>query len=121
MWCYIAFMRTHLQIDELNLALGRAIAEKLRAQPELFDTVVRPRLRRWRQAVESGDAASRHYLEQWEGLAAAGIRACIMRVCEQSEEAIALRQASPFAGVLTSLERMAVIRSCRAANEARRS
>jgi len=37
-------MRTHRQIDELNLALGFAIAQKLRVHPELFDTVVRPRL-----------------------------------------------------------------------------
>ncbi len=114
-------MRTHRQIDELNLALGFAIAQKLRVRPELFDTVVRPRLCRWRQAVGRGDPSSRLYLEQWEQLAAAGIDACLARVCEDSEQATALRQASPFAGVLSASERMKVLRTCRAANEARRS
>ena len=113
-------MRTHRQIDELNLALGFAIAQKLRVHPELFDTVVRPRLSRWRQAAEGGDSASRLYLEQWEQLAVAGIDACLARVCEDSEQAKALRQASPVAGVLTASERMKVLRTCRTANETRR-
>jgi len=114
-------MRTHQDIDRLNLALGRAVAEKLRRQPALFDKIVRHRLQRWRARVDGGDNSSRRYLEQWEELAAKGLESCLTRVVEDSEQATALRQASPFAGVLTSAERMQIIRATRAENEARRS
>jgi hypothetical protein len=112
--------RTHAQIDQLNLELGRAVATKLRRQPELFDNVVRRRLRRWRISIESGDTSSRQYLEEWEKLAADGLETCLARLTEQSEKSTALRQSSPFAGVLTSSERMRIIRAWRATNEARR-
>jgi len=113
-------MRTHQEIDQLNLELGRAVAEKLRRRPELLETVVARRLRRWRADVESGDASSRPYLEQWEQLAARGLEACLAQVTEESERASALRQASPFAGVLTAAERMRVLRTWRSRHEARR-
>ncbi len=114
-------VRTHSQVDQLNLELGRAVATKLRRQPALFDNVVRQRLRRWRVSVESGDASSRRYLEEWEKLAAEGLETCLARLTEQSEKSIALRQSSPFAGVLTSTERIQIIRAWRATNEARRT
>lgn len=113
-------MRTHQEIDELNLELGRAVAAKLRRQPELFERVVANKLRRWRASIESGDPGSSHYLEQWERLKTAGLEACLAQVTEESERATALRQASPFAGVLTSAERISVLRAWRAKNEAHR-
>ncbi len=113
-------MRTHQEIDQLNLELGRAVAAKLRRQPELFERVVADKLRRWRARIENGDLGSSHYLEQWESLKAAGMEACLAQVIEESERGTALRQASPFAGVLTSTERMSVLRAWRTKNEARR-
>lgn len=113
--------RTHSQIDQLNLELGRAVATKLRQQPVLFDNVVRQRLRRWRVSVESGDTSSRRYLEEWEKLATAGLEPCLARLTEQSEKSTALRQSSPFAGILTSSERMQVIRAWRATHAAHRT
>lgn len=113
-------MRTHEGVDQLNLELGRAVAGKLRRQPELFEKVVADKLRRWRLSVESGDFSSSPYLEQWERLRAVGLEACLAQITEESERATALRQASPFAGVLTSAERMDVLRIWRAKNETRR-
>lgn len=112
-------MRTHRHVDRLNLALGRAVADKLRRRPALFDEVVRRRLQRWRETVDSGGDGTERYLAEWEALAARGLEACLAQIVEESERATALRQASPFSGVLTSSERMDIVRTCRAQDEAR--
>lgn len=106
-------MRTHQQIDHLNLELARAVAAKLRRHPELFESVVVRRLKRWRANVDGGDPSGKRYLEHWEALAKRGLEVCLAQVVEESEQATALRQASPFAGVLDTTERMQVIRAWR--------
>lgn len=107
-------MRTHQQIDRLNLELGRAVAEKLRRHPDLFDKIVAKRLQHWRASVEGGDLSSAPYLKHWQALVERGLEACLAKITEDSERAAALRQASPFAGVLNAAERMRVIRAWRA-------
>jgi|SRR5690242_7223546 hypothetical protein len=103
-------MRTHRQIDELNLAMDRAVVAKLRANPHLF-AKVRENLRRWRQRVDEGDPSTRRYLERWETLASQGTEACFAMALEESQTAAAMRQAAPFAGILTADERMTIIRA----------
>ncbi|WP_425067127.1 hypothetical protein [Reyranella sp.] len=111
-------MRSHSHSDRLHLALARAAAAKLRQQPDLF-TKVRRQLTRWRANLDGTQAGTRPYLERWEALAALGPEAMISQVLETSEQATAMRQTAPFAGVLTSQERMAIIRALRAGNEPR--
>jgi hypothetical protein len=111
-------MRSHSHSDRLHLALARAAAAKLRQQPDLF-TKVRGQLASWRANLDGTQAGTRPYLERWEALALLGPEAMISQVLETSEQATAMRQTAPFAGVLTSQERMAIIRALRARSEPR--
>lgn len=99
-------MRTHQEIDERSLALHRLIAEKIRRDPILFERV-RTTLARWRRIV---CPSAQTYLVEWERLANQGVDACIAVATEDSERAAALRQSSPFAGVLTNQERFAFLK-----------
>ena len=101
--------RTHQAIDERSLALHRLVVEKIRSNPELFDQV-RATLRRWRTIV-SLDAQP--YLIEWESLIDQGMRVALAVAVEDSERARALRQSSPFCGVLSSRERSAFLRAWR--------
>ena len=111
-------MRSHSHSDQLHLALALAAAAKLRQQPDLF-AKVRRQLARWRADLDGTQVGTRPYLERWEALAAQGPEAMISQVLETSEQATAMRQTAPFAGVLTSQERMAIIRALRAGSEPR--
>ena len=111
-------MRSHSHSDQLHLALALAAAAKLRQQPDLF-AKVRRQLARWRADLDGTQVGTRPYLERWEALAAQGPEAMISQVLETSEQATAMRQTAPFAGVLTSQERMAIIHALRAGSEPR--
>ncbi|HEY4166129.1 MAG TPA: hypothetical protein VGM96_05110, partial [Reyranella sp.] len=54
------------------------------------------------------------YLEAWERLLSLDIESMLAVATQESEEAAALRHVSPFAGVLTQEERLAIIRRRRA-------
>ena len=93
----------HDRIDQRSLALHHAIAEKLRAQPSLL-AIARENLERW--SASAGRSAP--YLDQWKRILDRPLED-ILRLIEQEGEPItALRQCSPFAGVLTPKERWAV-------------
>lgn len=100
-------MRTHQEIDARSLALHRLIAEKIARDPALFDRA-RTTLARWRIIV---DRNSQPYLEEWERLMEQGREACLAVATEESEHATALRQSSPFAGVLTARERFLFLKN----------
>lgn len=100
-------MRTHKEIDERSLALHRLIADKIRRDPSLFKRT-EGTLARWRTTV---CCASQPYLEEWERLMNQGIDACLAVAIEDSPRATALRQSSPFSGVLTNQERFAFLRT----------
>jgi hypothetical protein len=102
-------MSSHREIDATSLELHRAVARKVRQHPELL-AHVRSNLARWRRDVEDGNASSRRYLEAWEKLLSLDIEAMLAAATQESEEATALRHVSPFAGVLTQAERLAIIR-----------
>lgn len=93
-------MRTHQEIDRRSLALHEAIAQKLRQQPELL-AVARANLERWREAA----GRSRAYLEAWEKLLELPLDELTYQMLLPDERMTAMRQASPFAGVLTPKER----------------
>lgn len=102
-------MRSHQELDQRSLELHQFVAQKLRRQPELFDRV-RTNITR-RQMTTS--AHGRRYLLEWEKLAGEGLERCLAVATEDSDRAAALRQASPFAGVLTPQERMTFLRQWR--------
>jgi hypothetical protein len=100
-------MRTHQEIDERSLAMHRLIADKLKRDPALFENV-RATLTRWRSTV---CPASQPYLNEWELLMQQGMDACLAVAVEDSQRATALRQSSPFCGVLTEPERLAFLKT----------
>lgn len=102
-------MPTHQELDERSLALHRLIAEKIRRDPALFDRVLQT-LARWRAAASE---ASQPYLQAWEVLAREGMDVCLRVAEEDSERSAALRQASPFAGLLSNAERFAFLKTWR--------
>jgi hypothetical protein len=83
---------SHQRIDRRSIAMHRAIAEKLRANPALLE-IARENIARWAPAA----GRSRHYLDAW------------LEVLEMPlEEMRATRQNNPFAGVLNPRERWAI-------------
>ena len=93
----------HLRIDQRSLSLHCAVAEKLRAHPELIG-IARENLRRW----YAGAGRSQHYLDEWRRILGLPLKEVLALIEEDSERMTALRQASPFAGILEPAERWAV-------------
>lgn len=100
-------MRDHPLIDQRSLAMHQCVAQKIRQDPALFDKVCGT-LARWRATVSP---AAQPYLEVWQQAVDQGMEACLALAVEDSARATALRQSSPFAGVLTPAERFGFLRS----------
>ena len=96
-------LRGHERIDQRSLALHRAIAEKLRREPQLLD-IARDNLERW--SLTSG--RSQPYWDAWREILARPLPQIIDAMTEESEHMTAMRQATPFAGVLSPAERWAI-------------
>lgn len=94
-------MTSHQEIDQRSLALHRLLAKKIRQDPSLFENIKRT-LVRWHKIVCTN---SQPYLEQWQRLVDLGIEECLAVATEDSERANAMRQASPFCGILSNEER----------------
>ncbi len=98
----------HERLDARSLALHRAVAEKLRARPELLD-IAHDNLNRWYETA----GRSRPYLDAWRDILQRPVGE-VLAVLESEgtgmdcERLTALRQASPFAGVLEPKERWAI-------------
>lgn len=98
-----ATLRGHERIDRRSLALHQAIADKLRVHPALLE-IARENLDRWSAA----QGRSQPYWDAWRVLLDLPLEELLDRLVEESEHMTAMRQATPFAGVLTARERWAV-------------
>jgi len=98
----------HERIDRIDLAMDRLIAAKVRAAPHLIE-IAKANLARW-QAQNGGELAPAH--REWE-LALRFLTSTELADFIESEtpKANRLRQSSPFAGILTESERLAILRS----------
>jgi hypothetical protein len=92
--------------ERRRLALGRATAAKIVADPSLLD-VARDNLRRRR--ARRASPFSQQLLDEWESIVDAGPQAVAAALTDPGEHGHDLRQESPFAGVLTDRERWAVL------------
>lgn len=107
----LARARRHDWIDERSRALGQATGEKLRANPSLVARA-RERVTKWREdAAQRGDHGIQPVLDEWcRLLDTLSVDALADLVgLDQSERAMALRQSSPFVGLLTEEERAAIM------------
>jgi hypothetical protein len=96
-------LRGHQRIDQRSLALHRAIAEKLRADPALI-AIALDNIDRWSRA----GGRSQPYWDAWREILNRPLPEILDLLGEESERMTALRQATPFAGVLTPVERWAI-------------
>ena len=94
---------SHAKVDARSLAMHRAIAEKLRANPALIE-IARENLERW----SSEPGRSGRYWEAWREILARPLPEVLELIVEDSERMTAMRQTSPFAGVLDPRERWAI-------------
>ena len=83
--------------------MHRAIAEKLRAKPELIE-IARENLERW----SASPGRSGRYWDAWREILARPLAEVLDHIVEDSERMTAMRQTSPFAGVLDPRERWAI-------------
>lgn len=97
--------------QERSLWLHRAVAGRMAADPTGVIARAGQNLRRLRQVHTDG--ASSGWLDRWENLLGAGPDAVFDALTSPAEWAVELRQNSPFAGVLESAERQAVLASFR--------
>ena len=96
-------MRSHQWIDQRSLALREAVAAKLEAHPQLLD-VARRNLERW---LQRNPATA---VREWRSILDSTPLADVVGLLRSSsDEAARLRQSSPFAGLLTTEERRAVM------------
>ncbi|MBI4657931.1 MAG: hypothetical protein HY735_03620 [Verrucomicrobia bacterium] len=96
-------MRSHEWIDQRSLALHDAVAKKLAEHPELLE-VARRNLRRW--LAQNRQPA----LLEWQHLLdTLPFNDLLALLRSTDERARRLRQSSPFAGVLTPQERLAIL------------
>ena len=100
---YAVGVRSHRWIDQRSLALLEAVAAKLKAHPQLPD-VARQDLERWLQ--QNPATALRDWRRILDSTPLADVVALLR---SSSEEATRLRQSSPFAGLLTTEERRAIM------------
>jgi hypothetical protein len=106
---------THQEIDARSLALHRLVAEKIRRDPTLL-RIAQANVARWRARATPNDV---QYLTEWERLIEAGVDAALAVATEHSEKASALRQSSPFAGILSTSERSAFLKAWRVVHATR--
>lgn len=97
-------MRSHRWIDERSLALHVRVAAKLAADPTLLDSA-RANVERWLQTAPSAPL-----LEWRQVLETTPLTELIDLLQSSTERAAWLRQSSPFAGLLTPQERLAILR-----------
>lgn len=106
-----ASARRHDWIDDRSLAFGLAIAEKVRANPQLV-VQAGQRLDEWEAtAVARGDTGVRPVFVEWrEVLHALSLEELLAFLgTDTSERATRMRQSTPFVGVLSEPERAAIL------------
>jgi hypothetical protein len=96
----------HSRLDERSLALHRLVAEKLLDDPALLDRA-RGNLRRWQESNGSPSPA----LAEWQQILTGTADQVARFLVERSERATRLRQSSPFTGILSEPERLAIYES----------
>ena len=100
-------MRSHEWIDERSLELDRQVATKLRADPSLLERA-RTTLDRWLAQRPSGVPS---VLREWqEILSRWPLERSLELLASSDENTRRLRQSSPFCGILSPEERLAILK-----------
>jgi hypothetical protein len=98
-------MRTHEEIDKRSLALARAVAEKIDADPSHTGMVLaRETCRRWQEQQRQP------VIREWMQILDQPWPAVRKALLDESEHGQQLRQNSPFCRTLSPRERWAIYR-----------
>jgi len=108
-------VNAHRLAEERSLALHRAVAEKLASDPEALERA-RTRVRSW---LDTGEVAL-HYARSWDEVLSRPLPEIRAFLGEDSEQARALRQVTPFAGAIDARTRWRIWREVRDAMEGAR-
>jgi hypothetical protein len=103
---------THQLLDDIALAYHRAVAVRLRRDPEAALGVARRNLARW---LSGGafDGAGAAALREWESLLdGSGVGRLIECITAETEEGQRLRSSSPFVGAIPEEARLEIIAAC---------
>jgi hypothetical protein len=98
----------HAVAEDRSIELHRAVAERLRSDPSLVERA-RDRVARW---LREGTVA-RPYAEAWQAELSRPLPELTDFLVDPGERARQMRQASPFAGVLSPRERWGILRRMR--------
>ena len=101
-------MDPHRLAELRSLALHEAIGEKLTQTPSLIDGA-----RRRLEARATTLPAAQFYRDEWIAVLAQPLEGVVAFLREDSERARALRQSTPFAGVIEPRERWQIWRHVR--------
>jgi hypothetical protein len=91
--------------EERSIAMHRAIARRLPSEPALLEAA-RRRVEQW---LATG-AVHPDYARAWHAILNQPLERIALALVEESEDARALRQTSPFAGALEPRERWRIHR-----------
>lgn len=91
-----------------TLMVHAAVAPKLIDDPERVLAIARDNIRCW-LPVHRAEGMTAHYLREWEHIIDQGVEAVLGVFGGYDERSCDLRQNSPFAGVLSDGERLAVL------------
>lgn len=105
-------MGAHAFLDEFALAYHRAVAERLRSEPEAVLERARQNLNRWTES-DSFEAGERVSLEEWrEILDEADVERLIEIATERTDEGQRLRSSSPLVAPHSPEERFEILATC---------
>lgn len=99
----------HRIAEERSLALHQRIAERIRAHPEILVGV-----REGLQAALRAGGRATPYLAVWLALIDGPLENLLARLVADDEDARAMRQCTPFAGVISPRETSAIRREVNA-------
>ena len=101
------WLSSHLFLDKVSLALHRAVAKRLRKNPALVLGLARANLQRWLTRGES-----KAWREWWEIIENSSPETICDIITQDSDEGQRLRSSTPFAGVLSPIEREQIWQAC---------
>jgi len=108
----ISPLGSHAFLDEFALAYHRAVAKRLRAEPEAVLERAHRNLSQWMEGDAFG-AGEQAALEEWrEILGEADVDHLIEIMTDASDEGQRLRSSSPFVGALSPEERLEILAAC---------
>ena len=102
-------IQDHRDIDRRSLDMHKLVAQKIRLQPELFDRVKSLIERR----LASIGPNERPYWMAWRVLTEQDMEAALRVAEDASVRSAAMRQASPFSGILSHKERFVFLKNWR--------